>query len=381
MPLNTIEEKTSVSKVQKKVGHYCFRIDGYSGLSTRVGDSVESPEFNLCGHTWQLRIFPGGSLDVHKGYVSFYLASKCTKVARARYKLSIINQIPGGENETFSSSGVRIFEAKGVQVDGWGRDKFVSMNMLKNPELGLCINDVVEFKAEITAFGDLETVSATDLITRTMKKNSLEAALVNMINDEATADLTLLVGPNKEKIFAHRVILMFRSDFFRAMLTSGMSEMIKGEISLPDADPFLVQELLKFLYTDAIPDATVMQTHAEGLLIMAMRYQCPALIEVCEMDLLHRLDTNNAIGLLQLADMIGATTLKQKVMHFVAINSVKLLQSKEFSELTGELLQETNNAIDQFNKRKGCGASFRGSGTGRNNNDRERRVSMGCIIM
>lgn len=116
MPLNTVEEKTSVSKVQKKVGYYCFRIDGYSGLSTRIGDSVESPEFNLCGHTWQLRIFPGGSLDVHKGFVSFYLASKCNKTARASYRLSIINQIPGGDDETFCSSGIRIFEAKGDQV-------------------------------------------------------------------------------------------------------------------------------------------------------------------------------------------------------------------------------------------------------------------------
>lgn len=374
-----------MSKVQKKVGFYCFRIDGYSGLSTRVGDSVESPEFNLCGHTWQLRIFPGGSLDVHKGFVSFYLASKCNKVARASYKLSIINQIPGGDDETFSSSGIRIFEAKGAQVDGWGRDKFVSVNMLKNAEFGLCVQDMVEFKAEITAFGDLETVCSTDLVTRTMKKNSLEATLLSMINDETTSDLTLLVGPNKEKVFAHRVILMFRSDFFRAMLSSGMIESVQGEIHLPDADLFVVQELLKFLYTDTIPEAKVMQDHAESLLIMAMRYQCPALIEVCESDLSNRLNCSNAISLLQLADMIGATGLKQKILYYIAVNSMKLLQTKEFSELTGELLQETNHAIDNVNKRKGCGGSLRGSGsnsgTASGKDGRERRGTIGCTIM
>lgn len=111
-----VEEKSSISRVQKATGTYRFRIEGFSGLSTRVGDSVESPEFQLCGYTWQLRIFPGGSLDAHKGYISYYLASKSNRMARASYKLSIVNQIIGGEDETFASSGIRIFEAKGVQV-------------------------------------------------------------------------------------------------------------------------------------------------------------------------------------------------------------------------------------------------------------------------
>ena len=92
------EEKASTSRVKRSSGSYTFRIEGYSGLSTRVGDSTESPEFELCGHMWQLRIFPGlihylhctylyrmitnfvdtvgGSLEAHKGFISYYLASK-----------------------------------------------------------------------------------------------------------------------------------------------------------------------------------------------------------------------------------------------------------------------------------------------------------------
>jgi hypothetical protein len=118
-----MEEKMSTSRVKKLFGSFTFRIENYSGLSTRVGDSTESPEFELCGHMWQLRIFPGGSLEVHRGHVSFYLASKSSRAARAAYKLLVINQSPVGVDETFASSGIRTFEARGVQVDGWGRDK------------------------------------------------------------------------------------------------------------------------------------------------------------------------------------------------------------------------------------------------------------------
>lgn len=111
-----MEEKSDVARVKKCLGSYQFRIEGYSEVSTKVADCVESPEFLLCGHKWQLRIFPGGSLENHKGFMSFYLASKSNKIARACYKLIVSNQIVGGEDEVFSSSGIRVFEAKGEQV-------------------------------------------------------------------------------------------------------------------------------------------------------------------------------------------------------------------------------------------------------------------------
>ena len=111
-----IEEKFDKSKVKRWQGSYSFQIDGYSGLTSRVSDCIESPEFTLCGHKWQLRIFPGGSLEVHKDYVSFYPASKSNRTARASYRLVIPNQIFGLADEGFSSSAVRVFEAKGTQV-------------------------------------------------------------------------------------------------------------------------------------------------------------------------------------------------------------------------------------------------------------------------
>lgn len=45
----TMEEKASNSRVKRATGMYSFRIEGYSGLNNRVGESTESPEFELCG--------------------------------------------------------------------------------------------------------------------------------------------------------------------------------------------------------------------------------------------------------------------------------------------------------------------------------------------
>lgn len=105
-----------MSRVKQTKGTYSFCIEGYSGLSDAVSDSVESPEFVLCDYTWQLRVFPGGSLDAHRGYLSFYLASKSDRDARISYKLSVVNHILGLESESFSSPSARTFSAIGSKV-------------------------------------------------------------------------------------------------------------------------------------------------------------------------------------------------------------------------------------------------------------------------
>jgi hypothetical protein len=84
-------------------------------------------QFTVCDKVWQLRIFPGGSLPPHAGFLSFYLASKAPTVTRAAYKLMILAQVLGEVDEVFVSSGVRKFEARGKQVVN-----YVSSNMVYN---------------------------------------------------------------------------------------------------------------------------------------------------------------------------------------------------------------------------------------------------------
>ena len=219
------DEKHSTGRVRKLVGQFTFKINGYSGLSTVVGASTESPEFDLCGHVWQLRIFAGGSLEAHKGYLSYYLASKSTRQARASYRLSVVNQgnpPDPSKDESFSSSGVRVFEAKGVQVDGWGRDKFMPSTTLQSAGNEFYVDDCVIFKVDITVFGDLEmcgfpVVSSGSSDQYSSLANSMYSLL---LNDDST-DITLIVGEHKEKISAHRCILRARSPVFHAMLSTG----------------------------------------------------------------------------------------------------------------------------------------------------------------
>lgn len=164
-----------------------------------VGDTVESPEFELCQRTWQLRIFPGGSLQAHRGYLSFYLASKSTVVTRASYKLIISRQNVNADDtgdvtlsdEVFASTGVRKFEARGIHVDGWGRDKFISNAVLRDPSNSFIVNNKVVFKVDITVYGDLDHPQNQRLVIPRVEC-SLKNDLSKLLFDASTADISLV---------------------------------------------------------------------------------------------------------------------------------------------------------------------------------------------
>ena len=245
----------------------------------QIGETVESPEFELCQRTWQLRIFPGGSLPAHKNFLSFYLASKSTVVTRASYKLIIVRQAENtqGEqpltgsrvrgDELFQSTGIRKFEARGVHVDGWGRDKFIAISTLKDSQNCLLVENRVIFKTEITVYGELEIPMYPKIGSQLDVNYSLKHDIAAILFDRSTADISLTVieesdqssgaqSVTKEIIYAHRTVLCARSPVFHAMLRerensiSSMAEVEKRDIAIVDFDTETIRHLLIYMYTE-----------------------------------------------------------------------------------------------------------------------------------
>ena len=65
--------------------------------------------------------------------------------------------------------------------------------------------------------------------------------------------MTLVVGPGKVSIPAHRIILSAHSEVFCAMLQPvRMREGITGRVEMPNCTEALVQRLLWYFYTNQI---------------------------------------------------------------------------------------------------------------------------------
>ena len=65
--------------------------------------------------------------------------------------------------------------------------------------------------------------------------------------------MTLIVGPEKVSIPAHRTILAAHSEVFRAMLKPDrMREGATGKVEMPNCTEATVQRLLQYCYTTQI---------------------------------------------------------------------------------------------------------------------------------
>lgn len=117
------------------------------------------------------------------------------------------------------------------------------------------------------------------------------------------------------EIKAHKCILAARSQYFRAMLLSGLRESYLGEMIVPDhIRPLIFTNLLRYLYTGSI-DITP-ETVVE-LFIAANEYSIVPVIKQSERMIENALDLENVTDLLDLANLHGSNELKQVCINFV----------------------------------------------------------------
>lgn len=244
--------------------------------------------------------------------------------------------------------------------------------MLRDAGLGYRVDDTVVFKVEITVYGDLEMSPVLDKNVSKRYPSTIDDCLRNMFNRCETSDVTFYCGEKQESIHAHKCILAARSDVFKAMFFSGFLEHQSRVVEVPDIDPMVMKEVLHHIYTDILPDKTIMADYAKPILLTALKYQLPHLIECTESYIMSEMRPDAmVIPILLFAEDICCSSLKKKVIFYIAQNAGKIMQLKEFQELTGELLVETNATIEFVSKKRGC----RGSA------ERERKTSFGCIVM
>lgn len=76
------------------------------------------------------------------------------------------------------------------------------------------------------------------------------------------SDLTFEVGPDKEIIRAHRLILTTRCEIFYAMFRPGaMRESEAGVVRIEDHSPDMVSKMLEFIYTNRVADITKLSSN------------------------------------------------------------------------------------------------------------------------
>ncbi|CAG8503374.1 14142_t:CDS:2 [Acaulospora colombiana] len=143
-----------------------------------------------------------------------------------------------------------------------------------------------------------------------------------IINDNDTSDFVVHlkipesledndhVTPNKEirDFHVHRNVLSARSDYFKALFDSHMTESRENSVTLTDISLNSLEIILKFIYDGSLPDINSYDEWVE-LLHGASRFLIPALIQRCEKSIREYVNNESVETIEALANECGANQL------------------------------------------------------------------------
>lgn len=309
-------------------------------LSQRTVTTVEYKwEFNnnLADHTtYESPVFPADPLQVASIHwrlkmgtssksnqyitVDLYALSKHVSPIRISYCFTMEHVTYGCRASGMQTYNYEIAPGRAGWMKIGGDMCHNSANGMGKLQTILCIIDILDWQTELPAdslfytkpFGcscpNFETILATGEDT----------------------DITLISKDSVRKINAHKIILKARSPVFKAMLSNEMRESLNKLIVLDDIDGEVLDELVRFIYTGRVSS---LSTTADRLLVVADKYEIPALRWLCEKEIGLNLSIENAAQTLVLADMHQASQLKKHALIFITLHAQQVFATDGWHEV------------------------------------------------
>jgi hypothetical protein len=194
--------------------------------------------------------------------------------------------------------------------------------------------------------------------------NAIADALGRLLASQRFTDLTIDVGsesalqnvsfavaarrsadpPEGASFRVHRFVLAARSPYFRALLSSGMSEARAAKLAYPDVDSDAFRAFVHYLYTDKL-DVNLVADCSVQTLILACRFGVERLSSLLQQLIFDNMEQDVAVSLFVLARSYNLPRFRAKLLAYVAAHRAKLERSADWNTLlTPEDLAELRTA-------------------------------------
>lgn len=162
-----------------------------------------------------------------------------------------------------------------------------------------------------------------------------------IINDTEFSDLVFVVGEDREKIHAHKIILSARCEVFHAMFAdqaktsrskaSGNGSML---LVLPDVRATVFLSVLEFIYTNS---CKLSQSIVVDVMASAIEYGLEGLVQCC-VNFISEPDKDTVCEAIQAAITYNQEDLRDNCMAFIEENTADIFKSPHFAELSEDTL-------------------------------------------
>mmetsp|Transcript_41978 Transcript_41978/g.164492 ORF Transcript_41978/g.164492 Transcript_41978/m.164492 type:complete len:584 (-) Transcript_41978:1052-2803(-) len=161
---------------------------------------------------------------------------------------------------------------------------------------------------------------------------SLCGDMRKVLNNETFSDIVFIV--EGERIFAHKCVLVARSQYFRNMFQSNMKEKNQNEIVIEEISKGIFLALLEYVYTDHLD---LHRDMCIDVLKAAEKFGLDGLRSQCEEKLSRAITVENVSALCEIADQIGAPDLRTYCIQYVVQNFLEVLDTPGFQDMMSRL--------------------------------------------
>jgi len=309
--------------VPQSTGSYEFHVRDFELLPHGVNKQYLSSPFTISGKDkWDLTIIPGGSENDLSRSILVAVRNLNSTVCRASCSL-FLSSGSTGLKFVASTDVPKSFEPYGSENDTWMTPlPFTFQEAVKN-NFEFLINGEMVVVAKMTICGDPEFLSINDFIPD-HPTTTLAADLEYLLSQASSVggmkyDIILVSGD--VRIPCHQCILSCRSRVFReSFLTSAnaMKLMLHaGKNVVNKIHPSVLREFVHFLYTDECRPEYLAGDLLQNMFSAACKYKVLGLMSICEKSMANNITVANAANYLDLADSVGAKSLKQACLKFI----------------------------------------------------------------
>jgi len=162
-----------------------------------------------------------------------------------------------------------------------------------------------------------------------MEEKKFYSDLEKMIGAKEYSDVLFLIGSDKEPVYAHKVILSPRVEYFEKMFNSEMKETNDAQITFPHVDIKYFMRILRYIYTDKIQFDDIYM--AIKIFVVANEWMFESLKDKCILYITDDIDKDNiryiikyAIVYEQIHDIMMKEINRIPMEYLLAINIKRL---------------------------------------------------------
>ena len=171
----------------------------------------------------------------------------------------------------------------------------------------------------------------------------------NLYHQDILTDYTLICAGESLKV--HKAVLAARSEYWQALLTSGMVEAVEDSSEVLDVNLPTLRLFLEFVYTGRVA-GKLEPKQMELLLEAADFYGVFSLKEQCEEGLIASLEASNLMDRLVLADTFSASNLRRVAKQMLVQNMDWLVQMSDWKKKLEERVALALELMEELGKAK-----------------------------